>query len=138
MRPASAIQVRADEVKPGDHLVVDGEVLGEVGRSFAASGYNDLHGIGSLGGEWFVYRASYERVWVVRAPELHEITVQLTEEQIRKRAEWLPCYGAVSSQDVRAFASACVEWVANHPEPQTAASRVAMRNADIDAADEDD
>ena len=113
MRPADAIQVRADEVESGDVLWVDDE---EVGTCLSPNlGQHPLLIYVSVGDEptLCIYRGRWERVWVVRRPELFEVTVHLTEQQIRIMAT-RTSEGFVA--EVREFGRACAEWVAAHPE----------------------
>lgn len=107
MRPDSAIQVRADQVQPGDQLWIEGDTWGTVFHAYDS--HADYVLIDNNGGASICRRPS-ELVWVVRAPAVHDIVVKLTEDQIRERAQWHQM-SAPGSAVQEKLEQACAEWV---------------------------
>lgn len=123
--PANAVRVRADEVQPGDELVVDGESCGKVsGCDMALVGVvrvcTERHGP--------LFRRVGELVWVVRPERTVTLTIELPEKAVRAFAAEGPaplhlvtvCRGRDLRPDAAAFESACREWVSAHREGETA------------------
>lgn len=118
--PEGAVCVRADEVRPGDQLVVDGEMVGTVK-------YSDAPGWGH-GRVWFLgverpadscgrdrFRQPSELVWVVRPEPTVTLTITLPERMVRMNVA-SAAWGVDNPYGLGRFEAACRKWAAAHPQ----------------------
>lgn len=113
--PENAVRVRADEVRPGDRLYVEGTYLGEIIDVVRGVNLVGQSGVGLRTETQCYARHNFELVTVVRPEPTVTLTITLPERMVRSQAA-SALQSASSDSPHRRFVDACTGWVAANPE----------------------